>query len=124
MNIRRLLRANTFLFAGLLALILFVANVVKLPAFVAVENWDANLIAFAPFAILAVASTPAVLTGQGGIDLSIAPLANLVNVVLVIHLLDSPTLSSPWLAVRSCSRCRPASASSTACSSACCATSR
>ena len=99
MNIRRLLRANTFLFAGLLALILFVANVVKLPAFVSVENWDANLLAFAPFAILAVASTPAVLTGQGGIDLSIAPLANLVNVVLVIHLLDSPTLSSPWIAI-------------------------
>jgi len=99
MSIRRLLRANTFLFAGLLALILFVANVVKLPAFVSVENWDANLIAFAPFAILAVASTPAVLTGQGGIDLSIAPLANLVNVVLVIHLLDSPTLSSPWVAI-------------------------
>ena len=99
MNIRRLLRANSFLFAGLLALVLFVANVAKLPAFVAVENWDANLIAFAPFAILAVASTPAVLTGQGGIDLSIAPLANLVNVVLVIHLLDSPTWSSPWLAI-------------------------
>lgn len=99
MNIRRLLRTNTFLFAGLLALILFVANVVKLPAFVSVENWDANLLAFAPFAILAVASTPAVLTGQGGIDLSIAPLANLVNVVLVIHLLDSPTLGRPWIAV-------------------------
>ena len=57
------------------------------------------MIAFAPFAILAIASTPAVLTGQGGIDLSIAPLANLVNVVLVAYLLPSTTFGSGWLAI-------------------------
>ena len=91
MNIRRMLRTKTFLFAGLLAAALLIANVIQLPAFVSRDNWDANLIAFAPFAILAIASTPAVLTGQGGIDLSIAPLANLVNVVLVAYLLPSTT---------------------------------
>ena len=99
MNVRRVLRTRSYLFAGVLAVVLFVANVVQLPAFVAVDNWDENLIAFAPFAILAIAATPAVLTGQGGLDLSIAPLANLVNVVLAAKLLPSETWSNPWLAV-------------------------
>ena len=36
--VRNVLRKNTFLFAGLLAGILLVANIVELPAFVAVKN--------------------------------------------------------------------------------------
>ena len=99
MNVRRMLRTKSFLFAGLLAAALLIANVIQLPAFVSRDNWDANSIAFAPFAILAIASTPAVLTGQGGLDLSIAPLANLVNVVLVAYLLPSTTFGSGWLAI-------------------------
>ncbi len=99
MSIRSVLRANTFIFAGLLAAILLVANIIELPAFVAVRNWDQNLIAFAPFAILAIASTPSVLTGQGGLDLSVAPLANLVNVVLVVEMLPSATFKQAWLAI-------------------------
>jgi ribose transport system permease protein len=98
-SIRSVLRANTFIFAGLLAAILLVANIIELPAFVAVRNWDQNLIAFAPFAILAIASTPSVLTGQGGLDLSVAPLANLVNVVLVVEMLPSATFKQAWLAI-------------------------
>ena len=98
-QVRRLLRKNSFLFAGVLAAILFVANVIQLPAFVEPENWDVNLLAFAPFAILAIASTPSVLTGHGGIDLSIAPLANFVNVFLAVHLLSSATWGDAWLAI-------------------------
>jgi ribose transport system permease protein len=101
-SVRRLLRAYSFLFAGVLAVILLVANVVQLPEFVAVRNWDENLIAFAPFAILAIASTPSILTGQGGLDLSIAPTANLVNVFLAVHLLPSHTWGRAWLAVPVC----------------------
>ncbi len=99
MNVRRLLRTRSFLFAGLLAAVLLIGNIIQLPAFVSRDNWDANLIAFAPFAILAIASTPAVLTGQGGIDLSIAPLANLVNVVLIAYILPSTTFGHAWLAI-------------------------
>jgi ribose transport system permease protein len=98
-TVRSILRAHTFLFAGLLAAILLAGNIVELPAFVAVRNWDENLIGFAPFAILAIASTPSVLTGQGGLDLSVAPLANLVNVVLVIELLPSHTFGQAWVAI-------------------------
>jgi ribose transport system permease protein len=97
--VTRLLREHTFLFALVLAAGLLVGNVIALPAFVAVDHWDVNLATFAPFAILAVASTPAVMTGSGGIDLSIAPLANLANVVLVVWLLAHPGLDSPWAAI-------------------------
>jgi ribose transport system permease protein len=98
-RVRAVLRANSYLFALVLAIGFFIANVVYLPQFVAVSNWDTNLLTFAPFAILAMASTPAVLTGSGGLDLSVAPLANLVNVVLVTVLLTNSNLSSAWVAV-------------------------
>lgn len=96
---RTLLRAHSFLFALVLTVVLFIANVIVLPDFVARSSWDADFITFAPFAILAVASTPAVMTGGGGLDLSIAPSANLANVVLTVDLLTSPHLSSPWIAI-------------------------
>ena len=96
---RRFLRTHGFLFALVLSIGLFIGNVIALPAFVSVGNWDVNLGAFAPFAILAVASTPAIMTGAGGLDLSIAPIANLVNVVLCVELLPRDYLSSPWLAI-------------------------
>jgi ribose transport system permease protein len=83
----------------LLAVALLIANIIALRAFVAKSNWDANFATFAPIAILAIAATPAVMTGSGGLDLSIAPSANLVNVVLVTDLLPHPILSSPWIAI-------------------------
>ena len=94
-----LLRTHTFVFALVIAVALFVANLIALPAFVSVGNWDTNWSTFAPFAILAVASTPAVLTGGGGLDLSIAPSANLANIVLVLYLIPHSPWSSWWLAI-------------------------
>ncbi len=55
MRLRALLRTNTYLFALVLTIGLFIANVVVLPEFASVGNWDTNLITFAPFAMLAVA---------------------------------------------------------------------
>ncbi len=98
MRLRALLRTNTYLFALVLTIGLFIANVVVLPEFASVGNWDTNLITFAPFAMLAVASTPAVLTGSGGLDLSVSALAGLVNVVLVTQVLTHASLSSGWVA--------------------------
>jgi ribose transport system permease protein len=97
--IRGLLRAHGFLFALIAAALLLAANIIALPAFVAYGNWATNVATFAPFAILAVASTPAIMTGGGGLDLSIAPSANLANIVLVTGLLAHSQLSSPWVAV-------------------------
>lgn len=98
-RLRALLRTHSFLFALVIAVGLFVANLIALPAFVSVGNWDTNLSTFAPFAILAVASTPAVLTGGGGLDLSIAPSANLANIVLILYLIPHSPWSNWWLAI-------------------------
>jgi ribose transport system permease protein len=98
-HVSRVLRARSYLFALILTVVLFIGNVIALPAFVSVSNWDTNLITFAPFAVLAVASTPAIMTGSGGLDLSIAPSANLANIVLVVELLSNEHLSSPWIAI-------------------------
>ena len=45
-----------------------------------------------------MASTPAFLSGGGGIDLSVAPLMGFVNIILVTKLFGHP-VGSPWLAI-------------------------
>lgn len=77
---------------------LFVANLIALPSFVGSGQLTPTLGTLAPFAIAGMASTPAFLSGGGGIDLSIAPLMGLVNIVLVTQLLGTP-LGTPVLAI-------------------------
>jgi ribose transport system permease protein len=59
----------------------------------------ANLLV--PSVLAAMASTPAVLSGRGGLDLSVGPLLGFVNVVLVGVLLTSG-LGSVWVALPLC----------------------
>lgn len=87
------------MFALVLAIALLIANEVVLPSFLGYSNWVTNISSFAPFAVLAIASTPSIMTGGGGLDLSIAPSANLANIVLVTGLLVHPQLSSAWIAI-------------------------
>jgi len=94
----RIVRRRTFVFALGLTVVLLVANVIALPAFGKPSTWASTLTLFAPFAILAMASTPAVLSGGGGLDLSIGPLANLINIILVLHFLGT-SVGSPWIAI-------------------------
>jgi ribose/xylose/arabinose/galactoside ABC-type transport system permease subunit len=77
---------------------LFVANLIALPSFVGSGQLTPTLGTLAPFAIAGMASTPAFLSGGGGIDLSIAPLMGLINIVLVTQLLGTP-LGTPVLAI-------------------------
>jgi ribose transport system permease protein len=72
-------------FAVLLAAALLVAEIVVQPSFAKPGNWTGELAVLAPFAILAMASTPSVLSG--GIDLTIGPLSTVINCVLVTWLL-------------------------------------
>jgi ribose transport system permease protein len=80
------------------AVSLFVANLIALPSFVGAGQLTPTLGTLAPFAIAGMASTPAFLSGGGGIDLSIAPLMGLVNIVLVTQLLGT-SLGTPVLAI-------------------------
>jgi ribose transport system permease protein len=96
-------REYTFVFALLLAVALLIANIVAVPAFVSWSQVPGELGTLAPFALAAMASTPAILVGGGGIDLSIAPLMGLINVVLVVgllpHGLGNPAVALPLLLI-------------------------
>lgn len=92
------LRARPWGFALLVAIALLIANIVARSSFAAWSSWPATLADFAPFALAAMATTPAVLSGAGGIDISIGPLLNLVSVV-VIGVLIPHGLGSIWVAV-------------------------
>ncbi len=84
---RRFVSRRTFAFALTLAVALLVAEAIAQPSFFDPGNASGELATFAPFAILAMASTPAILAGGGGIDLSVGPLATVVNCIFVIWLL-------------------------------------
>ena len=92
------LRRRPWGFALLVAIALFAANVIARSSFAAWGSWPATLADFAPFALAAMATTPAVLSGAGGIDISISPLLNLVSIVLIGVLLPHG-LGSFWIAV-------------------------
>ena len=99
--VMRLLRSRTYAFALVLAVLLIVANIAAQPKFASPGNWALTLATFAPFAIAAMASTPAILSGGGGIDISIAPSMILVNIVIVADLLPHG-LTSPAVVVPIC----------------------
>lgn len=93
------LRARPWGFAVVIAVALLVAATLVRPSFATPSSWPADLATFAPFAIAAMASTPQILSGGGNIDISIGPLLNLVNIlivgVLIPHGLGSPAIAIP-----------------------------
>jgi len=99
--VMRFLRTRPYAFALLLAVVLLIANIIAQPAFANPSNWDETLAIFAPFAIAAFASTPAIMSGGGGIDISIGPLMTVINMVIVVDLLPHG-LDSPWTVVPIC----------------------
>jgi ribose transport system permease protein len=89
------LRQRTYavpILVAVLALVLL--NAAFDHAFVSFNNWASILAAATPFMLTAMAQTAPVLAGNGGIDLSVGPLAGLTNAVLVAVLvpagLDGP----------------------------------
>jgi ribose transport system permease protein len=77
------LRARPWGFGVALVVVLVVANSLARSSFATPSSWPANLADFAPFALAAMASTPQILSGGGGIDISIGPLVNFVAVIIV-----------------------------------------
>jgi len=95
------LRNKPYLLALLFGGCLLLTNIIALPGFAAPGQIAGTLGGLAPFAVAGMASTPAFLAGGGGIDLSIAPLMGLVNIVFVSDLAGT-RLGSPLLAVPIC----------------------
>jgi len=84
-SLRDFLRRNTYAIAGLLTAILLTANLIVQPNF----GWVQQLATFAPLAIAAMASTPSIISGRGGFDLTISPLMTLCSAVFVIVLVPN-----------------------------------
>jgi ribose transport system permease protein len=95
------LRTRPYAFALILLVALLVANIVAQPDFANPSNWPETLAIFAPFAVAALASTPAIMSGGGGIDISIGPLMTVINMVIVADLLPHG-LGSPAIVVPFC----------------------
>lgn len=75
-------------FASILFVLLMAANLLYNPSF-AMPRFVAGSLGIAvPIMIAAMAATPAILSGGGGIDLSTGPLMGLVNILMVVLLLQ------------------------------------
>jgi len=97
-QVLRIARERPAGFAVVLAVALIVANIIAQPAFAQPSQITPTLGTLAPFAIAGMASTPAFLSGGGGIDLSIAPLMGFINIILVTQLFGT-SFGTPELAV-------------------------
>jgi ribose transport system permease protein len=93
------LRTRPWLFAALLAAGLLVANILAEPSFGKPSNYPAELATLAPFAIVAMASTPSILSCGGGLDISVGPITVLANVILIEWLLPHAGLGHWWVAI-------------------------
>lgn len=94
----------TFANRGLLVpatlfLILLFANLLEQPARFDGLEMLTTLGLGAPLILASVASTPAVLAGGGGLDLSVAPLMGLTNVVIVNTVVAGLGWTSPFLVI-------------------------
>jgi ribose transport system permease protein len=78
----RLLNRYSFAFALLLTLVLLATTLIRDSNF----GWKEQLANFAPMALAAMASTPAIISGGGGFDLSISPLMYFTGEVFIVWL--------------------------------------
>jgi ribose transport system permease protein len=97
----RFLRSRPYAFALVVFVALLIANIAAQPSFASPSNWAETLAIFAPFAIAALASTPAIMSGGGGIDISIGPLMTVIDMVIVADLLPHG-LGAAWIVVPFC----------------------
>jgi ribose transport system permease protein len=86
-------------FAAALLVVLLVVNVWLNPARFAPGAWGTLIGLAAPLIGAALASTPAILGGRGGIDVSVGPTMGFVNAILVKVLITELGLSSPFVIV-------------------------
>src|SRR3954452_18504901 len=88
-NIRALLLSRPYVFAALLSVVLLVANLIAQPDLGTPGNWPEVLAVLAPLALAAMASTPQILSGGGGLDVSVGPHIIFWNIMIVSVLLPN-----------------------------------
>ena len=86
-------------FAPALLVVLLIVNVWLNPARFAPGAWGILIGLAAPLIGAALASTPAILGGRGGIDVSVGPTMGFVNAILVKILFTNLGVASPFVLV-------------------------
>lgn len=96
---RQVLRRNRYAAVPLaLLIILFVVNAAVQPQFLSQQSWAASMAVLCPTVLTAMAVTLPVLSGNGGIDLSVGPLAGFMS-VLIAAVLVPAGLTTPQLII-------------------------
>jgi ribose transport system permease protein len=86
-------------FAVVLLVILLAVNLVLSPGRFQPGSWGALVGLAAPLIGAAIASTPVILAGRGGIDISVGPLMGFVNAIVIQVLFLRAGISSPLVIV-------------------------
>jgi ribose transport system permease protein len=86
-------------FAFALLIVLLIVNVLLNPARFAPAAWGTTIGLAAPLIAASIAATPAILSGRGGIDVSVGPLMGFINALIVQTLITDAGISSPWIVV-------------------------
>lgn len=86
-------------FAPILFVLLLAINIFINPQRFAPAAWGTLIGLAAPLIGAALASTPAVLGGRGGIDISVGPLMGFVNAIVVVVLIRNLGIDSPFVIV-------------------------
>lgn len=98
---RRLLAGTSYAWPAVgVVVLLCVLNTAFNSSFVQPDNWASLIAVAAPFVLVSMAAAPAILSGGGGIDLSVGPLAGLVNAV-VVGLIVAAGATSPLVIIPS-----------------------
>ncbi|QKV20640.1 ABC transporter permease [Oricola thermophila] len=80
---------------GSVMIVLLIANIWFNPQRFAPSAWGTLIGLAAPLIGAALASTPAILSGRGGLDISIGPLMGFVNAIVVVYVIGAAGLHGP-----------------------------
>jgi ribose transport system permease protein len=86
-------------FAAILLVVLLVINLFLNPARFYPSAWGALIGLAAPLIGAALASTPVILSGRGGIDISVGPLMGFVNAVVIQLLFLKSGIGTPFVLI-------------------------
>lgn len=89
----------TTVFGLALFIVLLVANLATNPSTFDLESLPTTLGFAAPIAMVAIAATVPMLMGNGGIDISVGPVAGVLNVFTVVVLVTRAGITSPFIVV-------------------------
>ncbi|MCQ8873941.1 ABC transporter permease [Mesorhizobium sp. LMG17149] len=96
---RLLSLGRNFGFAVVLLVVLLAINLILSPGRFQPGSWGALVGLAAPLVGAAIASTPVILAGRGGIDISVGPLMGFVNALTIQVLFLGAGISSPLVLV-------------------------